>query len=177
MILIITSLIPGHHIVRQPTSASSLLWQRVSLLWYTELLNPCEIIQSSIFFILKLRRPWSEQIPDRSCQDSHSHSTELEFTGFHPMAFYPGIVGTKIQPKDFLHSFPSNHLNFVLYAIVKLRSRSRSGEGQVRVRQVRVSQSPAQRTQNSKIWTWAVTYFWFSPPPTTHHHTNFFLGC
>ena len=28
-----------------------------------------------------------------------------------------------------------------------------SGEGQVRVRKVRVRQSPAQRTQNSKIWT------------------------
>ena len=85
------------------------------------------------------------------------------------MAFYPGIVGTKIQPKDFLHSFPSNHLNFVLYAIVKLRSRSRSGEGQVRVRQVRVSQSPAQRTQNSKIWTKIHTIILVFTTTTLHH--------
>ena len=37
------------------------------------------------------------------------------------------------------------------HKLVKLRSRSRSGLGQVRVKKVRVRQSPAQRTQNSKI--------------------------
>ena len=37
------------------------------------------------------------------------------------------------------------------FVFVKLRSRSRSGH--VKVRQVRVRQSPAKKTQNSKIWT------------------------
>ena len=86
------------------------------------------------------------------------------------------------------HQFGPSKIDWLIDLIVKLGSRSRSGEGQVRVRKVKVRLGPAQRTLNSKIWTWvvpcfgeltwAILYFWFSPTPPTHppSTTNFFLG-
>ena len=75
---------------------------------------------------------------------------------------HPGVQSTT--------SLGRLHLEYCR-AQVQVQVRSRSDEGQVRVRKVKVKQSPAQRTLNSKTWTWAVPYFWFPPthPPPTHH--------
>ena len=53
--------------------------------------------------------------------------------------------------------------NSEYYCQAQVQVRWGSGEGQVRVRKVKVRLGPAQRTLNSKIWTWAVPYFWFAP--------------
>ena len=78
------------------------------------------------------------------------------------------------------HQFGPSKIDWLIDLIVELGSRS--GEGQLRVRKVKVRLGPAQRTLNSKIWTWvvpyfgeltwAILYFWFSPsnhpPPPPH---------
>ena len=72
------------------------------------------------------------------------------------------------------HQFGPSKIDWLIDLIVELGSRS--GEGQLRVRKVKVRLGPAQRTLNSKTWTWAIPYFWFSPTHPPPPPVTFFLA-
>ena len=81
------------------------------------------------------------------------------------LSMISSLLSTFIYNYIFCHSIFKTILNqvegvdtiFYCYRVIEnfliVELRSRSGEGQVRVRKDKVRLDPAQRTQNSKIWT------------------------